>query len=97
MAAVVWLPEALEDIARLYDFLAEKSPDAAKRAAIGIRITAKQLEQFPDVGAPMDDGVRREVFVPFGAGAYVVRYRRNPRGDVVVIRVWHSREHRARK
>ena len=94
MAAVVWLPEALEDMARLYDFLAEKSPDAAKRAAICIRAAVKQLEQFPDAGVPMDDGARREVFVSFGAGAYVARYRRNVNGDVVVIRVWHSRESR---
>ena len=95
MTAVVWLPEALDDVARLYNFLAEKNRDAARRAASGIRHAARHLQAFPDAGAPMDDGVRREVFVSFGAGAYVLRYRRNVKGDVVIIRVWHSRESRA--
>jgi len=42
----------------------------------------------------MSDGSkRRELYLPFGNGAYVLRYRLD--GDmVVIIRVWHSREHR---
>lgn len=39
-----------------------------------------------------DDTGRREIFAAFGAGAYVLRYRINAHGEVVVIRVWHSRE-----
>ena len=73
MATVVWLPEALEDVARLYDFLAEKNEQAARKAADRIAYVARQLESFPEVGQPMDDGARRQVFVHFGAGAYVVR------------------------
>ncbi len=77
MASVVWLPEALEDIARLYDFLAEKSPDAARRAALGIKAVAEKLAKFPAMGSPMNDGKHRQVFLSFGTGAYVVRYRLN--------------------
>jgi plasmid stabilization system protein ParE len=40
-----------------------------------------------------DDTGRRELFIPFGAGAYVLRYRID-RDTVIVIRVWHSREAR---
>jgi len=94
VANVVWLPEALEDVIRLYDFLAERNPEAARRAAVAIKAQARHLEQFPDSGSPMDDGERREVFLAFGAGAYVLRYRRNREGDVVIVRVWHSRETR---
>lgn len=32
--------------------------------------------------------------IPFGAGAYVLRYKLDPAGDPIVIRVWHSREER---
>jgi hypothetical protein len=40
-----------------------------------------------------DDTGRRELFVPFGVGAYVLRYRLTGE-NLVVIRVWHSRESR---
>ena len=93
-AKVVWLPEALEDVARLYDFLAEMNPQAARNAAERIGDAARQLEDFPERGQPMEDGVRRQVFANFGAGAYVIRYRRDDQGSVVVVRVWHSRERR---
>jgi len=93
-AKLVWLPEALEDVARLYDFLAEKSDEAARKAADRIAYVARALEDFPDMGQPMQDGVRRQVFVQFGAGAHVIRYRRNDLGNVVGVRVWHSRERR---
>ena len=93
-ARVIWLPEALEDIERLYHFLKEKSPAAAKRAAQTILQGARILEEAPDAGRPMqDDTGRREFFAAFGAGAYVLRYKRD-RDMVVVIRVWHSKEQR---
>jgi Plasmid stabilization system protein len=93
---VVWLPAALEDIARLYDFLAEKNPEAARNAALCIKAAARQLEAFPESGAPMKDhSERREIFAAFGSGGYVLRYRLNQSGNVVVIRVWHTREARA--
>ena len=93
MASVVWLPEALADIERLHSFLAERNQIAAKNAVICIKAAAQRLEQFPEIGRRMtDDTDRREVFAAFGAGAYVLRYRINARGDPVVIRVWHSRE-----
>ncbi|GMR22257.1 MAG: hypothetical protein BMS9Abin37_0593 [Acidobacteriota bacterium] len=40
-----------------------------------------------------DDTGRRELIIPFGAGAYILRYRIH-RDAVVIIRVWHSREAR---
>jgi len=94
MPQVVWLPEALEDAKRLFDFLKDKSPPAAARSAQAIRRAAASLADFPEVGRPMNDGTgRREVFIPFGAGAYVLRYRPEAQ-TVVIIRVWHGREHR---
>lgn len=91
---LVWLPEARDDIQRLYDFLIEIDPRAAERAVRAIQLGARRLQELPRVGRRMnDDTERRELFVPFGAGAYVLRYRVHS-DTVVVIRVWHSREAR---
>jgi plasmid stabilization system protein ParE len=88
-----WLSEALSDMVRLHRFLHEASPDAARRAAATILAGADQLQEHPHIGRPMEDG-RREWFIPFGVGAYVLRYRLDTDETPVVIRVWHSREDR---
>jgi plasmid stabilization system protein ParE len=91
---VLWLPEALDDVERLFGFLIEKDASAAERAVRTIRSGADKLQDLPQIGRPMDDDTgRRELVVPFGAGAYVLRYR-VLRDEAVIIRVWHSREWR---
>ena len=70
MANVVWLPEALQDVMRSYEFRAERSPEVARRAAGRIADVARQLEHHPESGEPMDDGAHRQVFLHFGAGAH---------------------------
>lgn len=90
-----WLPAAFQDIERLYEFLVEKDPNAAARAMEVILDGAEILEDMPEIGKPMnDDTSRRELYLPFGAGAYVLRYKLDGE-KIVIIRVWHSREHRA--
>jgi plasmid stabilization system protein ParE len=55
---------------------------------------ARRLADYPQAGHAMDDGTgRRELILPFGAGAYVLRYKIDGE-DVVIIRAWHSREDR---
>lgn len=94
VSAVVWLPEALDDLERLIGFLTGANPPAAIKAAASISSGSKILEQQPDVGKPMGDGLRRELYIPFGNGCYVLRYRRSRDGTVVIIRAWHSKETR---
>ena len=95
MASIVWLPEARADIARLYEFLVEKDIEAAARCAGAVLDGAKLLEVSPRIGRPMpDDTGRRELFIPFGAGAYILRYILESPDKVVVIRAWHSGEQR---
>jgi plasmid stabilization system protein ParE len=92
---IKWLPEAVADIERLHSFLKEKSPEAAARAAKCILKGAILLKSTPNIGRPMPDETgRRELFIPFGAGAYVLRYMQEDKNTLVVIRVWHSREDR---
>ncbi|VAX02751.1 hypothetical protein MNBD_GAMMA20-731 [hydrothermal vent metagenome] len=91
---VRWLPEARQDAQRLYDFLIDKDPMAAARAMETLLIGADRLAEMPEVGRPMSDETgRRELYLPFGAGAYVLRYMID-RENVVIIRVWQGREHR---
>lgn len=93
---LLWLPETRHDIQRLHDFLAPKSPQAASRAIRAIQSGARELLSHPEIGRPRGDAAgHRELFVPFGVGAYVLRYRVIAKADtVVVVRVWHSREQR---
>jgi plasmid stabilization system protein ParE len=92
---IKWLPEALADIELLYIFLHKKSPDAAMRAAKAILAGAELLKANPSIGRPMQDNTdRREWFIPFGAGSYVLRCMLESDETAVIIRVWHSRESR---
>lgn len=95
MSEIKWLPEALADFERLHDFVHSHSPDAAARAAQIVLDGAQLLRTSPKLGRLMpDDNERRELFLPFGAGAYVLRYRLHPPEMVVIVRIWHSRENR---
>ncbi len=89
---LVWLRETQSDIQRLHEFLLDKDPRAAERA---IQYNAQQLLEHPRLGKDMgDDSRRRELIIPFGAGAYVLRYRLQGDDTIVIMRVWHSREAR---
>ncbi len=95
MSEVIWLPEALEDAARLRLFLEDKSPSAAVRVAEALNSGAELLSRFPEIGRPMNDGSdRRELFTPFGSGGYVLRYIFFAQ-TVFIIRAWHNREERS--
>ena len=96
MVSIKWLPEALDDVQRLYEFLHDKDIEAAQRATACVLEGSTLLKASPRIGRPMPDETgRRELFVAFGAGAYVLRYMLEDERSVVVIRVWHSKEHRA--
>jgi plasmid stabilization system protein ParE len=93
MAKIKWLPGAILDFEHLYYFLLDKDFDAANNAAANILHGTNLLETTPHIGRRMpDDSNRRELFISFGAGAYVIRYMIESEDTVVIIRVWHSRE-----
>jgi plasmid stabilization system protein ParE len=49
---------------------------------------------FPGRGRPGGEKALRELVVPFGSGAYVVRYAALSGDEIVIIRIWHGREMR---
>ncbi len=49
-AHVIWSGEALIDLEVIYDFLAEKSQQAAQRSIESLLGKTKQMEAFPESG-----------------------------------------------
>ena len=93
MKALRWTPDAVRDLARLRDFLGPKNAAAAARAAERILLAAATLRETPELGHAVEDEDWRELLVPAGRIAYVLRYRIDE-DAVVIARVWHSREDR---
>ncbi|HEX8168421.1 MAG TPA: type II toxin-antitoxin system RelE/ParE family toxin [Beijerinckiaceae bacterium] len=91
---VVLSARAERDVERLWAFLASRNPRAADRFLHEIERAYRSLGDFPERGRPVR-GRFRELVLPFGRGAYVLRYTVSAgRRTVVVVRVWHGRESR---
>ena len=94
MARLTWLPDAKDDLQRLYEFIEPHSQDAAARAVQRLVSAAQTLIEFPQKGRPWQpDTNYRELPVSFGARGYIVRYREFE-GQIIIVRVWHAREER---
>jgi plasmid stabilization system protein ParE len=93
MPHLKWTPQGLRDVARLHDFLASKSVDAAKRAVSATRQGVKSLGKFPEMGRPVDELPTefREWVIEFGGGAYVALYHYDGK-EIVILAVRHGRE-----
>jgi plasmid stabilization system protein ParE len=86
---------AVADLTRLHVFLADKNPAAADKAVSTLAAAIQSLDLFPERGRPSATPNVRELIVPFGQANYVLRYAYlAPADEVVVIRIWHSREAR---
>jgi plasmid stabilization system protein ParE len=94
VAKISWLPEAVEDLSRLFSFLHSIDTESAMRMIDRIDNAASRLEETPLIGRKLgDERAMRELFVSFGSGAYVLRYTLNEESlHVYIVRVWHSRE-----
>jgi len=93
MPHVIISPIALRDIERLREFLRQKHPEAAARAAQAIIKTLLTLEQHPQIGRPVEGsiGAMRELLIPFGRNGYVARYVYEG-ADVEIVAIRHMLE-----
>ena len=93
MPRLVWSPAALLDVQRLYQFLAEKNLDAARRAVKTIRDGVRVLAQQPGIGRPAADmdPEFREWIIDYGDSGYVALYRYDGQ-MAVILAVRHQRE-----
>jgi plasmid stabilization system protein ParE len=93
MPRLKWSQAALQDVARLHDFLAPKSRDAARRAVAAIRQGVQVLGAHPEIGRPMDEMLPefREWVIEFGNGAYLALFHYDG-NEVVILAVRHGLE-----
>lgn len=55
-----------------------------------------RLQENPRLGLVFDARpTDRQLFIPFGQSAYILRYRLDEANDtLIVVRIWHGREQR---
>jgi plasmid stabilization system protein ParE len=89
---IEWLESAILDLQRLRDFILPHNVDAARRVVRTIQAATSPLVTNPRIGKPAEDlPDYHDIFIPFGASGYVLRYR--IQGDTVyVVAVKHGRE-----
>jgi plasmid stabilization system protein ParE len=85
---------ALQDVRRLFEFLAQYDLDVAQRGNDVIYAALLSLSQKPNSGTPLEGrpGVRKLV-VDFGASGYLIFHRYRPSSDTVdVLTILHQKE-----
>lgn len=86
---------AVADLARLHEFLASKNAAAAQRTTSAIAQAIDSLADNPDRARPSEVEDARELVVPFGRSAYLIRFAHDGRRqEVTILRIWHGREKR---
>ena len=86
--------EAKEDLKRLFAFLAEQDPQAAKHARKIITASIQLLQQFPFTcrKAVSENAFLRELVISFGSAGYVALFEIEDRETVTIVAVRHQRE-----
>lgn len=84
MARVQITTRALDDLERLFDFLAEHNPKLARERMLSVRRAFDLLADHPLLGREAEDG-RRELVLSRGKFGYVAKYRWVAAEDVVLI------------
>lgn len=88
---LVYTDEAIEDLMRLREFIADHNLSAARKIAAELVDKVELLPDFPEMGvpvevAPIPGSIRDMVF-----GKYVVRYSVHE-SAIIILRVWHHLE-----
>ena len=93
MPQLIWSPQALRDVQRLYRFLASKNLESAKRAVTAIRQGVNVLSLQPGMGRPVEDMENefRDWIIDFGDGGYLARYRIDGQ-QLIILAVRHRKE-----
>lgn len=83
-------PESVDDLKRLYEFIAEHDPDSARTVVLNLKSAINRFYLHPKLGRPLDqiEGVREFVF-----GRYAVRYTAKTE-SVYILRIWNLKESR---
>jgi len=92
VAQIIYSRRALADIERAFEFLAERDPASAGKAAAAIRHAVEALSEHPLIGRPTAGGLR-ELVISFGHTGYVALYWFVPaRAEIWILGIRHQRE-----
>ena len=91
---LVYSQEAVADLIRLRQFIADHDPSAAARVAADLLARIDNLCSFPEIGRPVSQAPQPDTVRDFIFGKYVVRYTLHEHA-LVVLRIWHHYENRA--
>ena len=92
MAQVIYTDNAVDDISRAFEFLAESDPYAASAAVSAIRNAIDVLSEHPLIGRSVDTPLR-ELVISFGRSGYLALYRFRPeRDEVRILAIRHQRQ-----
>ena len=94
MPRVIITESAAQGLEHCRRFLAEKNPQASKRAGQTIERHFALLETTPDIGRPLDELPElRELVIGFGDSGYVAMYRHDPDADIAYVLAFrHQKE-----
>jgi plasmid stabilization system protein ParE len=95
VARIVYSARALDDLARVFRFLAEHDSTVAATSASAIRSAVDILAQHPYTGRRVERAGReiRELVISFGKTGYVALYRFVPiKDEVRILAIRHQRE-----
>ena len=85
--------DAVEDLMRLREFIAEHDPVAAGRIAQRLVTGIRTLKAYPRLGHPVSRAPDPQSVRDLVLGSYVVRYVVFDT-HILVLRVWHHKEQR---
>lgn len=94
MPQIIVTEGAAKGMERCRSFLAEKNPNAAKKAAQAISYHFSILKTEPETGRSIDEiPDLRELIIPFGNSGYIALYRFDEKsGLVYVLAFRHQKE-----
>jgi len=87
-----WTSKALDDLARLYEFLAAVNKPAAARTVQSLTDAPTRLLEQPYIGEKLEEFEPREVRRIL-IGRYEMRYEIQD-SSIYILRLWHTREDR---
>ncbi len=85
MAQVVWTDRALENLDLIEAYIAQFSPQAARRIAVQLMSAGNSLGHQPERGRPVRGGIRELTSV----WPYLIRYRAGL-DTVIILRIRHG-------
>lgn len=93
MPGLIWSPPALQDVHRLYRFLAIQGTEAAQKTVKTIREGVKVLALQSGMGRPTEEMSPefREWLIDFGHSGYVILYHFED-DAVMILAVRHPKE-----